>query len=293
MSNRISVFGEVLFDIFPDGSRVLGGAPFNVAWHLQAFAQDPLFISRVGDDPEGMDIRNSMLEWGMDAAALGVDESLQTGRVNIKFDDGEPQYEIVEPAAYDAIVIPSACLEQSGFLYHGTLAIRGDANRQALEQLVGCDPGTVFVDVNLRPPWWDRESVIKMLYQADWVKLNADEFNLLYATDRGGKNILSSFIYEFGLQGVVLTHGKDGAEVMTVDSEHHAVTPESCVDVVDSVGAGDALSSVFIMGISNNWPLFTTLQRAQEFASAIVGERGATVSRRGFYTHFLNLWGEN
>ena len=34
---RPVVFGEVLFDCFPDGSRVLGGAPFNVAWHCQAF----------------------------------------------------------------------------------------------------------------------------------------------------------------------------------------------------------------------------------------------------------------
>ena len=34
---RLCLFGEVLFDHFPDGKRVLGGAPFNVAWHLQAF----------------------------------------------------------------------------------------------------------------------------------------------------------------------------------------------------------------------------------------------------------------
>ena len=57
MSDKIAyrplIFGEVLFDRFPDGSIVLGGAPFNIAWHLQAFKQSPLFISRVGDDPLG------------------------------------------------------------------------------------------------------------------------------------------------------------------------------------------------------------------------------------------------
>ena len=47
---RPAVFGEVLFDCFADGTRVLGGAPFNVAWHLQAFGEAPLFVSRVGDD---------------------------------------------------------------------------------------------------------------------------------------------------------------------------------------------------------------------------------------------------
>ena len=47
------IFGEVLYDHFPDGQRVLGGAPFNVAWHLQAFGQAPRFVSRVGHDAEG------------------------------------------------------------------------------------------------------------------------------------------------------------------------------------------------------------------------------------------------
>ena len=37
----IALFGEVLIDQFPEGQRILGGAPFNVAWHLQAFGQKP------------------------------------------------------------------------------------------------------------------------------------------------------------------------------------------------------------------------------------------------------------
>ena len=57
MSNKLCIFGEVLFDVFPDGHQVLGGAPFNVAWHLQAFGQSPFFISRVGNDPQGKEIR--------------------------------------------------------------------------------------------------------------------------------------------------------------------------------------------------------------------------------------------
>ena len=47
------LFGEVLFDCFEDGSRVLGGAPFNVAWHLQGFGLSPLLISCIGRDAEG------------------------------------------------------------------------------------------------------------------------------------------------------------------------------------------------------------------------------------------------
>ena len=57
---RPIVFGEVLFDTFPDGSAVLGGAPFNVAWHLQGFGLTPVFISRVGDDARGRQVLAAM-----------------------------------------------------------------------------------------------------------------------------------------------------------------------------------------------------------------------------------------
>ena len=67
---RACIFGEVLFDHFPDGRRVLGGAPFNVAWHLQAFGEAPFLVSRVGDDEEGDEVRSAMRAWGMDPAGL-------------------------------------------------------------------------------------------------------------------------------------------------------------------------------------------------------------------------------
>ena len=62
---RPLIFGEVLFDHFPDGSAVLGGAPFNVAWHLQAFGLKPLFVSRVGNDAAGESVRWAMRQWRM------------------------------------------------------------------------------------------------------------------------------------------------------------------------------------------------------------------------------------
>ena len=60
MNKKVCVFGEVLYDCFPDGKEILGGAPFNVAWHLSGFGQSPLFVSRVGDDPAGREIRGRM-----------------------------------------------------------------------------------------------------------------------------------------------------------------------------------------------------------------------------------------
>ncbi len=290
MKNELCIFGEVLFDLFPDGQSVLGGAPFNVAWHLQAFGQAPRFFSRVGNDPAGIQVRKAMLDWGMDTLTLQTDSDLPTGQVTVTLQDGEPEYDIVNPAAYDAIEPDTTHTTACDFLYHGSLALRNAKSRQALMQIKSGRPTTIFVDVNLRDPWWDRESVTRQLVTADWVKLNAAELRQLHASDETGEKRLAGFIDKYQLQGLILTHGAAGAEVKTVDGGHYTIEPSSVSDMIDAVGAGDAFSSVVILGLREGWPVPTTIQRAQAFASAIVGKRGATVSDRSFYQDFMNSW---
>lgn len=290
MSKELCVFGEVLFDVFPEGEQVLGGAPFNVAWHLQAFGQAPFFISRVGNDAQGIEIRKTMLDWGMDTRELQLDDELPTGIVNITLNKGEPSYDIVEPSAYDnieEITLSDTC----NFLYHGSLALRNQQSKQSVQQILKSSPGLVFVDVNLREPWWDRESITGLLQHAHWVKLNTDELNLIYASEKQTSSQLADFIRDYGLVGAVLTHGSKGAEILTAENEHHFVEPMQNAEIMDTVGAGDAFSSVIIMGLRNEWPLSITMRRAQQFASAIVSQRGATVADRGFYNEFLKDWG--
>ena len=135
---RLCIFGEVLFDRFPDGKQVLGGAPFNVAWHLQAFGRAPYFVSRIGADPEGDSVRESMRNWGMDLAGLQTDDTHPTGRVDVRITAGEPSYDIVHPCAYDAIAPPGDV--PGGLLYHGSLALR-DARSRAGFAAVSSDSG--------------------------------------------------------------------------------------------------------------------------------------------------------
>lgn len=289
MSSRLCIFGEVLFDHFPDGKRVLGGAPFNVAWHLQAFGQSPGFISRVGDDAEGETVRAAMSDWGMDTRLLQSDKQYPTGKVKVTFNDGEPAYDIVRPCAYDAVeTLPQA--PSCGLLYHGSLALREEKSRLALEQLKSSLPKTVFIDVNLRPPWYQLQQVQQMLHTANWVKLNTDELNILYPEADSGSAMATDFLHQYKLDGLVLTHGAEGAELITVSGEHFRVRPEKNIEVVDTVGAGDAFASIIILGLRNDWPLDITLQRAQLFASKLVGNRGATVSDANFYQFFINQW---
>lgn len=290
---RVCIFGEVLFDHFPDGRRVLGGAPFNVAWHLQAFGLAPRFISRVGTDAEGDEVRAAMRDWGMDQGGLQLDDERATGRVSIHFEDGEPVYDIVDNCAYDAIdgVAAAASADDGcGLLYHGSLALRNATSRAALAALRRAPPNGVFVDVNLRPPWWQRESVIELLSGANWVKLNRDELNQLGPAAPTPREQAEAMLRAHGLDGLIVTLGAEGAELLTADGLYLRASPQRGTEVVDTVGAGDALASVMILGLRNDWPLELTLERAQAFASAVVGQRGATIAEPAFYRAFDEQW---
>jgi fructokinase len=279
------IFGEVLVDCFPTGERVLGGAPFNVAWHLQAFGEAPRFISRVGNDREGNAILDGMLKWGMRTDGVQIDEGLPTGRVDVTFEDGEPAYDIVHPSAYDAIV-PDASDGQYSMIYHGSLALRDAASSHALLDLKKRSATSAFVDVNLRAPWWRKEQIAQLLEDADWVKLNADELGLLASATSSAED----FIAEYRLKGLILTNGSKGAEVVTPGGESVRVVPAKNLNVVDTVGAGDAFASVMLLGLLRNWSLQLTAERAQDFASRMVSQRGATVHDPYFYDEIMATW---
>jgi fructokinase len=286
------VFGEVLFDRFPDGHVVPGGAPFNVARHLQAFGRGPLMISRVGNDALGRTIRQIMEDWSMALPGLQLDSQHPTGTVDVSFHADEPSYDIVDQCAYDfidAALLPP--LPECGVLYHGSLALRNPVSRQALQRLRREGDLAVFVDVNLRAPWWQREAVLAMLQQARWAKLNADELACLCPEAGSLEERARYLLASHELEWLVVTLGAAGAQAFTAAAETLSIAPVQTTPVADTVGAGDAFASVLLLGLLLDWPMQQTLQRAQAFASAIVGVRGATVSDAGFYEKNCADWG--
>jgi len=290
MSNPIAIFGEALFDQFPDGQQVLGGAPFNVAWHLQAFNQQPCFISRVGQDLKGDKIRQAMLAWGMTVDNLGCDSDHPTGTVQVIIDEGEPSYEILAGQAYDFIAAPSDSDRNYDVIYHGTLALRNGVSEQALQELTARHCGKVFIDVNLRAPWWQKEAVKRWIGKAHWVKLNHDELVHLAQPQATQQETMRLFLKQHELEVLVVTCGSQGALAVSQAGEFIEVAPTADLNVIDTVGAGDAFAAVLLLGMQQRWPLQLTMERAQSFASALVTQRGATVQDLSFYRPFIDAW---
>ncbi|MDQ6950864.1 MAG: PfkB family carbohydrate kinase [Mariprofundales bacterium] len=288
---RPLIFGEVLFDHFPDGTAVLGGAPFNVAWHLHAFGLKPLMISRIGDDELGRRVEAAMQAWGMDCAGMQKDSLHPTGSVQVSFNNGEPTYDIVDKVAYDFIdAAQMPQLDGDWLLYHGSLALRHADPAAALGKLKTKHARTRFVDINLRPPWWRQSEARDMIDGAAWVKLNGAELTELYPEASGCEPRLEMLAKQVTEQ-IVLTDGAQGARaIATATANRVSVVPESASSVVDTVGAGDSFCSVLVAGRLLGWPLKLSMQRAQAFASAVVGIRGATSQNKDFYHHFICDW---
>lgn len=268
----------------------MGGAPFNVAWHLQAFRQAPRLVSRIGNDAAGQRVLSAMQGWGMSTDCLQTDFKHPTGRVLVSLQNGEPAYDIVNDCAYD--FIDAQFGEHSGgLLYHGTLALRKAVSRKAFARLRAKPFESVFMDVNLRSPWWSRNRVLHWIDAADWVKLNEAELRTLRG--RSSDSLVSSaesFLHRHQLQGLVVTCGEKGAIAVVSGKSPIEVVPRHRPNTVDTVGAGDAFAAVLLLGLNLGWPIRRSLKRAQEFASALVEKRGAVVDDPGFYQTFIDAW---
>lgn len=302
IEQRPTVVGEVLFDCFPDGSNILGGAPFNVAWHLHGLGLSPLMVTSVGDDALGRRVLDTMEKWGMDTSGVQVTKQNQTGRVTVTFADGEPSYDIVTDQAYDHLdamqaksSIDKKKIDKNKYsmLYHGTLIARSPHSQAVLKELKHHLGLPIFVDINLRPPWWQLKTVKESISGASWVKMNQDEL----ATVMDNRNMGTSDIQataerlfaEYELEMLIVTLGAKGAFCVSKAGTIQGA-PAQASKVVDTVGAGDSFSAVMIAGVIQDWPRALTLKRALDFAAAICEIRGATTSDRHLYENFLSQW---
>lgn len=279
----VALFGEVLADVFPERS-VLGGAPYNVARHLQAFGLHPVLISRTGSDALRDELLGEMAGSGMDARGIQRDPDYPTGQVKVIFENGSHRFDILPDQAYDHICAEHAratiAAIKPRLAYFGTLAQRAEKSRLAAAQfLQDCDC-PVFLDINLRTPWYDAATIAGSLIAADIVKLNAEELAVVSGLfGLAGLNPAAQAValqQRFGLAQVLVTCGAAGSWLLDERQQILQTAPADPEQpVVDTVGAGDAFAAVFILGLLQQWDAPTTLHRAGEYAAAMCRVRGA------------------
>jgi fructokinase len=176
-------------------------------------------------------------------------------------------------------------------LYHGSLAARSPASWQSLQWLRKHHGNNIFVDINLRAPWWSHEQIHGLVDAAHWVKLNDVELRELNNDmDMDIESLARDYARKYSLQHLILTQGSKGACLFENGAMVTGV-PVNVENIVDTVGAGDAFSAIIILGEFLGWPSAVSVQRALEFSSYICGVRGATIDNHSVYAGFLAEWG--
>ncbi len=310
------VFGEVLVEDGTDASK-LGGAPFNLARHLAAFMAPPLLITRIGDDRNGSAVRAEFERFVMPETGLQVDTMEETGRVAVERTaarmGSSPRSVFLPRQAYDFIDPETAAVAVATTLtgmapdivYFGTLAQRGERSRQALAAVLAAAPQAKrFLDLNLFQGQADEAIVGAALQAADIVKVNEEELQALFNwyfqitpddTPMSTEEVHAAcraLIDRFSLDALIVTLGHRGSVYFGSDgslvaNRDNPVPPY----VIDTVGAGDAFSAIFLLGRARGWPLALTLARANEFAGAICAVTGAVPQDMGFYDKWARRWG--
>ena len=292
----VLLFGEILIDRFPD-REVLGGAPFNVARHLCAFGCAPVLVTRIGLDEAGARILQVLESSGLATHGVQLDSIHSTGVVQVRFtSDGNHWFDILPDQAYDHIhprlARIAAIAAKPELVYFGTLAQRSDSHR-ALRHMLRAVRGQRFFDVNLRNPWVYIERLHWSLNHADIVKTNDAELEIisqLLALGGGTREEQARLLMQrYSLRGVLITGGAAGA--WWLDNSSLIVMPFTPgADIRDTVGAGDAFSAVFILGLLHGWEIPVILRRAHHFAGAICQIRGAVPELDDFYEPFIDKW---
>ena len=272
--------GEVLWDVFSEGAR-LGGAPANFAVHAASLGADAFLVSRVGRDKEGETALRMLAGRGLNVDFVQVDEARPTGTVPVTVVDGEPSYEIVEGAAWDAIAWEprlEGLAQRAQAVCFGSLAQREATSRRTLQRFVEAVPEGCMrvVDINFRQHYHSRSVVDWSLRFADLLKLNDEEVRILRGY-LGGSEDDGDFLREvcerFRIGRAVLTLGAEGCRVIGPREDVRVAAAHQ--DVVNTVGAGDAFTAAFVLNLLAGQDVRACAERANQAGGYVTTQDGA------------------
>jgi len=298
MTFKVVGIGEVLWDLLPSGPQ-LGGAPANFAYHAQALGACAQVISRVGDDPNGREIRTRFAAMRLANNSLQTDETAPTGTVTVALSgQGIPEFTIHENVAWDRIATTEdglAAARQCDAICFGSLAQRCEPSRRSIQRLVETAPKTAWriFDINLRQHFYSRETIERSLQLANVLKLNDGELPVLAAMfnlQGSPEQQIAVLAGLFKLRVVALTRGAQGSLLFQAGRwSERGVRP---VEVKDTVGAGDAFTAGLAIGLLRELDLDEIHLAASDIARHVCSCDGATPtlpeSLRGLFSPQAN-----
>jgi fructokinase len=278
-NKKIICYGEVLWDMLPTG-KLAGGAPMNVAYHLNALGVESSIISRVGNDDLGVELTNFLTEKAVFTDFIQTDADLPTGVVDVTLDKkGSPSYSIVQPVAWDNVQNTEGSLravaEADAFVF-GSLICRSEVSKRTLFDLLSVAKCPVF-DVNLRPPFYDKATIETLLQQTEIVKMNEEELAIIshwYNDETGFINQIEALQAHFDIKTLIVSHGSKGAYCF--ENKTLYVQKAFEITVKDTIGSGDAFLAGFLSEKLKGSDPQICLKKACAMGAYVATKAGAT-----------------
>lgn len=276
--HSVCCFGEVLWDLLPTG-KLAGGAPMNVATHLQNLGITANMISCVGNDALGQEITSFLKTKNCTIQHIQTNENHGTGVVKVTLSEKlDATYDIVYPVAWDFIQLTDDLLElvkNTDALVFGTLACRSATTYNTLLALLENASLKIF-DVNLRSPHFSKEIIENLLQKANIVKMNDDELKIIgewYFPTATDEAMLRNIAEKFELKTLIVTQGGEGAMLLHEGNYYKANGFK--VKVADTIGSGDSFLAGFLKNyLAGNSPQFS-INYACALGALVASHHGA------------------
>jgi fructokinase len=253
----IVVAGEALIDMIvgPDGAlaTIPGGGPYNTARTIARLGQPVTFLGRISNDRFGRTLRANLVRDGVAADGVIATDDPTTLAVAELDEHGVARYQFyvdgTSAAGLEDADVASVMAVAPSALHVGTLGLVLEPIRTTIEGLVDRSPDSclVMLDPNCRPsatpdPAASRARIDRLARRADVAKVSDDDLRFLAPDDDPDTTI--DRLLRLGVRVVLRTHGVEDVQVHTPAGR--ASVPVPAVDVVDTVGAGDAFGGGFL-----------------------------------------------
>ncbi len=279
--SKIVCYGEVLWDIFPDGNQKIGGAPLNVALRLKASHHDINMVSAVGKDALGTKLLDYLDTQHIPNSHIQVKPAYPTGTVRVELDAKKSAtYSITAPSAWDAIDLKPetvAAVKASHAFVFGSLAARHEQSKTTLMALLEV-ANYKILDLNLRPPHYTLNVLKALMEAADFIKFNDDElFEICEDLGIATKHLetaIKAIATLTSTNTICVTLGGDGA-VLLKEGVFYTNSGYK-VEVVDTVGAGDAFLGALISELLKETPAQDAVNIACATGALVAAQQGAS-----------------
>jgi len=283
MNKKVVAFGEVVWDILPNG-KILGGTPSNMVFRCNSFSEQGFLLSRVGDDELGNEALEKLKELGISDDNVQLDTEFPTGTVHITLDNNyDPRYVVTPDVAFDHIEFSAEALKlvrEADCLFYGLLPQRFGISKNTLRELIKESPDSLhFFDLKLFEHFFNVSVVENLLGSSNIVRIKEKEIPFLsreLGLNTENLNVFSARLSQkYKIDLILITRGQNG--VFAFHQKSGAFfDPGYKIEIIDNIGSGMAFSAGFLHYYLNG----KTIQQALDFGNAAgalnTTKRGAT-----------------